>query len=60
MVLVSESHDVDKAIASVVYHARSLIWKYSQTSNPKRQVLETGDIEPKWRENWYDGLGYCE
>ncbi|PQK11122.1 hypothetical protein BB8028_0002g14400 [Beauveria bassiana] len=59
MVLVSTGYEVDKAIAAVVYHARSLIWKYSQIHNAGLQSNSPTDFRPKWRENWYDGLGYC-
>ncbi|KAJ4164429.1 hypothetical protein LMH87_006105 [Akanthomyces muscarius] len=59
MVLVSTGYKLDKAIASVIYHARSLIWKYSQTEGSTSLSDKPSDFEPKWRENWYDGLGYC-
>ncbi|KAJ6779979.1 hypothetical protein PWT90_03357 [Aphanocladium album] len=58
-VLVSEGYEVDKAIAAVVYHARSLIWKYSESTNQSPQFNISTDFKPQWRENWYDGLGYC-
>ncbi|OAA44532.1 raffinose synthase Sip1 [Beauveria brongniartii RCEF 3172] len=59
MVLVSTGYEVDKAIAAVVYHARSLIWRYSQIHDAGLQSDSRADFQPKWRENWYDGLGYC-
>ncbi|KAJ3488872.1 hypothetical protein NLG97_g6108 [Lecanicillium saksenae] len=59
IVLVSEGYEVDKAIAAVIYHARSLIWKYSQSGSSNPQLNNPPDFEPQWRENWYDGLGYC-
>ncbi|TQV98630.1 raffinose synthase protein Sip1 [Cordyceps javanica] len=59
MVLVSLGHDVAKAMAAVIYHARSLIWKYSLAENEQRLLDNSNGVEPQWREFWYDGLGYC-
>ncbi|OAA61571.1 raffinose synthase Sip1 [Cordyceps fumosorosea ARSEF 2679] len=59
MVLVSSGYDVDKTMAAVIYHARSLIWKYSQVGTPPVQLNNSSDFKAQWRESWYDGLGYC-
>ncbi|KAJ2978029.1 hypothetical protein NQ176_g4039 [Zarea fungicola] len=58
-ILVSEGNSVERAIAAVVYHARTLIWKYAQAGSSQTEAENPGDFKPKWRENWYDGLGYC-
>ncbi|EGX91271.1 raffinose synthase Sip1 [Cordyceps militaris CM01] len=58
-VLVSTGYNADKAMASVIYHARSLIWKYSPIGTQQPPPNNINDLKPQWREYWYDGLGYC-
>lgn len=71
LILVSEGCEFERALAAVVYHARSLIWHLSQqdsTDKAAREVKSSTDVEHKeaggatgvWREHWYDGLGYCK
>lgn len=62
MILVSLGDDFDRAVASVMYHARSLAW---QTQEVETQKSDQGmkdlseSIGPEQLENWHDGLGFC-
>ncbi|KAI9171730.1 Inosine-5'-monophosphate dehydrogenase [Paramyrothecium foliicola] len=61
-VLVSESLEFDHAVAAVMYHARTLTSQVSHANemlNDASIVQSIGDVEPQWREDWYDGLGFC-
>ncbi|KND91250.1 putative galactinol--sucrose galactosyltransferase 6 [Tolypocladium ophioglossoides CBS 100239] len=61
LVLVSESNDFEHAVASVMYHARTLV-SQAKRENPEwendmKSLAE--QVKPEWKENWYDGLGFC-
>ena len=65
LILVSEGCEFERALAAVVYHARSLIWHLSQQDStdkgaPEVEHKEAGGATGVWREHWYDGLGYCK
>ena len=61
-VLVSVGNDFSQAIAAVMYHARGLVSSTRAESEyfEKDLTALTADVQPQWRESWYDGLGYCE
>lgn len=62
VILVSEGNDFEKAVAAVMYHARSLVMK----ARGKNEALEaelkalSEAVRPEWLDQWYDGLGYCQ
>ncbi|KYK54695.1 putative galactinol--sucrose galactosyltransferase 6 [Drechmeria coniospora] len=60
-VLVSEGADLERAVAAVMYHARTLVSRTKRTTQgwdeQTRSLTEAG--KPTWEENWHDGLGYC-
>ncbi|SPO02254.1 related to seed imbibition protein Sip1 [Cephalotrichum gorgonifer] len=60
-VLVSVGDDFSRAMAAVMYHARSLVSAPGAQNEALTADLAalTADTQPQWRENWYDGLGYC-
>lgn len=72
MILVSEGSDFERALASVVYHARSLVWRVAQQKTdpsklesipgepPALQAEESKGSKAQWYDRWYDGLGYCK
>lgn len=60
---MAESANFDHAVAAVMYHARTLAANASDVN----QVLSEndssdneGDVKPQWKEEWYDGLGFCK
>ncbi|KAL6892728.1 family 36 glycoside hydrolase [Trichoderma longibrachiatum] len=61
VILVAEGNDFEKAVAAVMYHARSLVTK----ARGKNEALEaelkalSDAVRPEWLDEWYDGLGYC-
>ncbi|KAF4963939.1 hypothetical protein FSARC_8074 [Fusarium sarcochroum] len=61
IILVSEGDDFDCAVASVMYHARSLVAGTTQASDERTQELSSlvNDFKPEWLEYWFDGLGFC-
>ncbi|MBE3042473.1 hypothetical protein IMZ48_07815 [Candidatus Bathyarchaeota archaeon] len=60
--LISVGEDFSQAVAAVMYHARSLVSSPGADNEALERDLAalTVDVQPQWRENWYDGLGYCE
>lgn len=62
VILVAEGNDFEKAVAAVMYHARSLVTK----ARGKNEALEaelkalSDAVRPEWLDEWYDGLGYCK
>ncbi|KAH6900315.1 glycoside hydrolase superfamily [Thelonectria olida] len=60
-ILVSESDRFDRAVAAVMYHARTLVARARQTNQLENEELSalSDDLQPEWMENWYDGLGFC-
>lgn len=76
LILVARGIDFERALASVVYHARSLVWRLSSENAKEKLSLpaefitdansekvvagELGDTKAQWSERWYDGLGYCK
>ncbi|PNY24554.1 galactinol-sucrose galactosyltransferase 6, partial [Tolypocladium capitatum] len=61
LVLVSESNDFEHAVASVMYHARTLVSQAKHESPEWENDMKslTKRVKPEWKENWYDGLGFC-
>ncbi|KAL7791355.1 glycoside hydrolase family 36 protein [Trichoderma ceciliae] len=61
VILVSEGNDFEKAVAAVMYHARTLVMKARSTNEALEQELAalSDAVRPEWLENWYDGLGFC-
>jgi hypothetical protein len=45
-----------------MYHARDLVVALaSEDAQQQPGVSESdGSVRPEWREDWYDGLGYCK
>lgn len=58
-VLVSEGVDFEHAVAAVMYQARSLVQPYVSEVPNQPSPTDNEDVHAQWRENWYDGLGYC-
>ncbi|KAH6692553.1 raffinose synthase Sip1 [Plectosphaerella plurivora] len=60
-VLVAISDSFECANAAVMYHARNVVQIAKAPSPGLTQEIKAleEDIKPEWRENWYDGLGYC-
>jgi hypothetical protein len=59
--LVSESNDFEHAVASVMYHARTLVSQAKQAAPEWENEMKslTEHVKTEWEENWYDGLGFC-
>ncbi|PHH83448.1 hypothetical protein CDD82_764 [Ophiocordyceps australis] len=50
-ILVAESHEFERALAAVMYHARTILSQHTGlTAITKDETLD---------DKWYDGLGYC-
>ena len=49
-------------MAAVMYQARDLVLyaanEYDRYPHSLDEVKQ--EVRPEWRENWYDGLGYCK
>lgn len=60
--LVSVGEDFSQAVAAVMYRARDLVSAPGALVGPFSgdATASSEDVEPQWRENWYDGLGYCK
>lgn len=60
-ILVSEGNDFQRAVAAVMYHARSLVMKARSANQAVEEELKalSDAVRPEWLENWYDGLGFC-
>ncbi|KAL6837617.1 glycoside hydrolase family 36 protein [Trichoderma camerunense] len=61
VILVSEGNDFERAVAAVMYHARTLVMRARSTNQALETELKTlaDTVRPEWLENWYDGLGFC-
>ncbi|KAF4449434.1 hypothetical protein F53441_7296 [Fusarium austroafricanum] len=61
VILVSVGDNFDRAVASVMYHARSLVAGAQQASGTQSQELSAlvDGFKPEWLEHWFDGLGFC-
>ncbi|PWI73367.1 glycoside hydrolase family 36 protein [Purpureocillium lilacinum] len=61
VILVSEGTDFDRTVASVMYHARSIVSKIKHSDVAWDAELKTltEQVKPQWKQNWYDGLGFC-
>ncbi|KAK4084542.1 uncharacterized protein Triagg1_1022 [Trichoderma aggressivum f. europaeum] len=61
VILVAEGNDFEKAVAAVMYHARTLVMKARSANQALETELKTlaDAVRPEWLENWYDGLGFC-
>ncbi|EHK40420.1 glycoside hydrolase family 36 protein [Trichoderma atroviride IMI 206040] len=61
IILVSEGNDFQRAVAAVMYHARTLVMKARSANQAVEEELKTlsDAVRPEWLENWYDGLGFC-
>ncbi|KAK4066339.1 hypothetical protein Trihar35433_6766 [Trichoderma harzianum] len=61
VILVSEGNDFERAVAAVMYHARTLVMRARSTNQALETELKTlaDAVRPEWLENWYDGLGFC-
>ena len=55
--------DFEKATAAVMYHARDIVVNAKKESGELPQEIEAleegSEVNPQWRQEWYDGLGYC-
>jgi len=62
VILVSEGTDFDRTVASVMYHARSVVSKIKHSDVAWDAELKTltEQVKPEWKQNWYDGLGFCK
>ncbi|KAK3309920.1 glycoside hydrolase family 36 protein [Chaetomium strumarium] len=59
-VLVAVGDNFESTIASVMYHARTLVMTANAaTAQDGADTTSRSDIRPEWYESWYDGLGYC-
>lgn len=59
IVLVSEGVDFHRAVAAVMHQARSLVQPFASEVATEPSPSDHDDLHAQWRENWYDGLGYC-
>jgi hypothetical protein len=61
IILVSEGNDFQRAVAAVMYHARTLVMKARSANQAVEEEWKTlsDAVRPEWLENWYDGLGFC-
>ncbi|PHH66988.1 hypothetical protein CDD81_4383 [Ophiocordyceps australis] len=58
-VLVAESHELERAVAAVMYHARALLSKLNGPLHSHDTGLKATAKDEVLEEKWYDGLGYC-
>ncbi|CRK48401.1 hypothetical protein BN1723_007998 [Verticillium longisporum] len=60
IILAAIGDNFESANASVMYQARNVLNARATKDDQEAEIkaLEK-DIKPEWRENWYDGLGYC-
>ncbi|XP_044719965.1 raffinose synthase or seed imbibition protein sip1 domain-containing protein [Hirsutella rhossiliensis] len=61
IILVSQGHDFEQAVAAVMHHARDLA---TRARTATEEVYEESEWQKKdanleWQQNWFDGLGYC-
>ncbi|CAI4218647.1 unnamed protein product [Parascedosporium putredinis] len=60
IVLIAIGEDFRTAMAAVMYHARDIAVSAASKGLQGQDALrEPERALPAWRENWYDGLGYC-
>lgn len=61
IILVSEGNDFQRAVAAVMYHARTLVMKARSANEAVEEEWKalSDAVRPEWLENWYDGLGFC-
>ncbi|KAK4129196.1 glycoside hydrolase family 36 protein [Parathielavia appendiculata] len=60
--LVAVGDNFESTVATVMYHARTLVTSMAAGTSAALSVAEMtaeGDVSPQWYESWYDGLGYC-
>ncbi|KAK0655670.1 glycoside hydrolase superfamily [Cercophora newfieldiana] len=57
-VLVAVGDSFESANAAVMYHARGLV-NPNAAPAPAQEPPSSGDVQPNWYEDWYEGLGYC-
>ncbi|KAK4097948.1 glycoside hydrolase family 36 protein [Parathielavia hyrcaniae] len=58
--LVAVGDDFESTVATVMYHARTLVAAASTSwATGVAETTAEGDVGPQWYEKWYDGLGYC-
>ncbi len=45
-----------------MYHARSIVSKIKHSDVAWDAELKTltEQVKPEWKQNWYDGLGFCK
>ncbi|KJZ71545.1 hypothetical protein HIM_09083 [Hirsutella minnesotensis 3608] len=58
VVLVSQSLDFEEAVSTVMYYAKAHLTP-DACINGQKPDTETRGVHATWKENWYDGLGYC-
>lgn len=61
-VLAAVGDSFESANAAVMYQTRNVMNLTKTKTEEWQQEVKTllGEVKPEWRENWYDGLGYCE
>ncbi|KAJ6442933.1 glycoside hydrolase family 36 protein [Purpureocillium lavendulum] len=61
IILISQGNDFDHTVASVMYHARSIVSKIEHADSSWEADLRNfaDQVKPEWKQNWYDGLGFC-
>ena len=62
LVLAAVGNNFESALAAVMYHSRNVVFSAKTANHSLDNELQTlkDDVKIEWRENWYDGLGYCE
>jgi hypothetical protein len=61
-VVAAVSHDHNTALASCMYHIRGLVSGELALTDELQVQLKAhkkGEVDPRWMEEWYDGLTYC-
>ncbi|KAG7144493.1 hypothetical protein HYQ46_006764 [Verticillium longisporum] len=60
IILAAIGDNFESANASVMYQARNVLNARATKDDHEAEIKAVEkDIKPEWRENWYDGLGYC-
>ncbi|KAI1119131.1 raffinose synthase Sip1 [Nemania sp. NC0429] len=57
--LAAVGDNCERAIAAVMYHARTLILPSIHHAPSQEPSAKGQDFGLEWMQNWYDGLGYC-
>lgn len=62
LVLAAVGNNFESALAAVMYHSRNVVFSAKTANHGLDNELQTlkNDVKIEWRENWYDGLGYCK